>query len=467
MLIKTRFCPSPTGFLHLGNLRTALFNALFAKNQKGSFLLRIEDTDQERSKTKFTTALEKDLKWLGLDWDEGPNVEGKLGPYLQSKRTHIYDNFYKTLQKSKLAYPCFCSEEKLILERKIQLSSGRPPRYSGTCKQLNDELIQQKIKAGEPYTLRFKVPPHEIIQFTDHVKGQQTFKTDDIGDFIIRRTSGTAPFLFCNAIDDALMKVTHVLRGEDHLTNTPRQMLILKALDLPIPEYAHISLIVGHDGTPLSKRHGSKSVDDMRIEGFLPIAILNYLGRLGHHYSAHEKLMSLEMLAQEFSLSSLGKSAAKFDFKQLQHWQKIAIESLSTEKIWQWVGEKIKQQVPEAHHEKFIEAIRPNIAFPFEAEAWANCFYQDFNYSQESIEILQQVEASFFEEAIQAINQHGLDYPTLTSTLKAKTSRKGKALFQPLRVALTNQTSGPEMHHILDLLGTEKAKERFLKAKIL
>lgn len=462
--MKTRFCPSPTGLLHLGNLRAALFNKLYAKKHQGTFLLRIEDTDKERSKMAFSIALQEDLEWLGLSWDEGPGTDSQFGPYYQSERSPIYDRFYQILETKELAYPCFCSEERLALERKIQLGSGKPPRYSGTCRHLAPEVVAEKIEAGEPYTLRFKVITGDTIQFEDLIKGPQSFRTDDIGDFIIRRTNGTSPFLFCNAIDDALMQVTHVLRGDDHLTNTPRQILILKALGLLPPIYAHMSLILGHDGSPLSKRHGSRSVDEMRLEGFLPIAVANYLGRLGHRY-AEETLLDFEQLIEKFTLETLGKSPARFDFNQLLHWQKMAICQLSFEQIWEWLGEEIRHKIPADQAELFIQAIKPNITFPFEAGVWADILYQPLVYSEENIQILRQAGPEFFENTLQILDENGPEYTLLTSTLQTKTHLKGKALFEPLRVALTNQTSGPELRQMMSLLGARKVRSRFTEAK--
>lgn len=298
--MKSRFCPSPTGHLHLGNTRTALFNALLAKNQSGHFLLRIEDTDESRSFDHYTQALLDDLHWLGLDWQEGPEVDGPHAPYWQSKRQSIYAEYYEKLIQRQLAYLCFCTDSELAIERKVQLASGQPPRYAGHCRNLTAAEIETKLEKGCLPTLRFCVPKNQTIEFNDLVRGIQRFNTDDIGDFIIRRADKTASFIFCNAIDDALMGVTHALRGDDHLTNTPRQLLVLQALDLPAPNYGHIALIVGHDGSPLSKRHGSQSLLELREEGFLPEAITNYLARLGHNYKQTHYL-SLAELSAHFS----------------------------------------------------------------------------------------------------------------------------------------------------------------------
>lgn len=278
--VKTRFAPSPTGLLHLGNVRTALFNALYARHGGGVFLLRIEDTDLERSRGEYILSLMEDMHWLGLDWQEGPEADDTHGPYAQSQRGEIYRRYFDELEEQGLAYPCFCSQRELELSRKTQLASGRPPRYAGTCAHLTAEERQKRLDKGIQPTLRFRVENGAVVQFNDLVRGPQAFPTDDIGDFVIRRAEGSAAFFFSNAIDDALMDVTHVLRGEDHLTNTPRQILLQQALGLATPHYGHISMIVGADGAPLSKRTGSRSVRELREAGYLPLAVVNYLARL-------------------------------------------------------------------------------------------------------------------------------------------------------------------------------------------
>ncbi|NJN46937.1 MAG: glutamate--tRNA ligase, partial [Candidatus Competibacteraceae bacterium] len=311
-VVKTRFAPSPTGHIHLGNARTALFNALLAFKHSGVLLLRIEDTDQERSQDAYVRDLFEDLRWLGLDWQEGPEVEGDSGPYFQSARDAVYDRYYQALESKELVYPCFCSPTELALSRKAQLTAGRPPRYPGTCARLNEAEREVRRERGIQPTLRFRVPTGQVVEFEDLVRGPQRFQTDDIGDFIIRRADGSAQFFFTNAVDDALMAVTHVLRGEDHLTNTPRQLLLLKALDLPTPYYGHISLLVGADGSPLSKRHGSRSLRQLREAGYLPEALNNYMARLGHSY-IQDDWMSANELAAEFNPERLSRAPARYD----------------------------------------------------------------------------------------------------------------------------------------------------------
>jgi glutamyl-tRNA synthetase len=310
--ITTRFAPSPTGELHLGNARTALFSWLFARHHGGRFILRIEDTDTERSKEFYTAALMDDLRWMGLAWDAGPDSaakDGAAGEYYQSRRGPIYARHSAALDARGFTYPCYCTPLELELSRKAQLAAGRPPRYAGTCRELSPEARVRKSAQGISPTTRFRVPTGKVVEFDDMVHGPQRFATDDIGDFILRRADGSAAFFFSNAIDDSEMGVTHVLRGEDHLTNTPRQLLVLEALDLRAPTYGHLSLLVGADGTPLSKRHGATSVREFRERGYLPAALNNHLFRLGHS-SSETGVLSLDAMARAFTVKHLGSATS-------------------------------------------------------------------------------------------------------------------------------------------------------------
>lgn len=458
--MKTRFCPSPTGYLHLGNVRTALFSALLAKHLKGHFLLRIEDTDKTRSDDVFTRALIEDLQWLGLHWQEGAEVGGNAGPYYQSQRQPIYDRYYEQLIASKMAYPCFCTEEQLTLQRTLQQKAGKPPRYSGVCRSLSEADVKAKIDAGLKPTLRFAIPENQIIQFTDIVRGEQKFNSSDLGDFVIRRTDGTAPFMYGNAIDDALMGVTHVLRGEDHLTNTPRQIAILMALQLSVPEYGHIALIVGNDGAPLSKRHGSRSLRTLREEGFLPMALVNYLARLGHYYG-HDTFLSLDELSAQFKMTALAKSPAKYNEQQLLFWQTQTIMQLSDDAFWQWVGESTKALVPNDKKALFISTIKPNVQFPQDVKVWAESLFGELEWTTEQQAVIQSAGKDYFVEAIHALELHGANAEKITTHLKEKLGIKGKALFMPLRIALTGHEHGPDLAVLLSLISPQTMKRRF------
>lgn len=458
-MTTTRFAPSPTGLLHLGNIRTALFSALLAKRDQGQFILRIEDTDPERSKEEFFYGIMEDLRWLGLDWQQGPEIKGPHHPYHQVQRLDIYDKYYKILQEKELAYPCYCSEKELELARKAQQSAGLPPRYSGTCAHLSEEQRARKEAQGIKPTLRFRIPKDEDVIFKDIVVGNKRYKTNDIGDFIIRRSNGIPAFFFCNAVDDSLMQVTYVLRGIDHLDNTPRQMMILQALDLPIPEYGHISLIVNESGKPLSKRDGAFSIRDFAKLGYFPQAINNHLARLGHYY-ANDGFLTLEQLASEFTFEHLSNAAAKHDIKQMNHWQKLAVLQTDKETLWQWMGAAVHAMVPDNKKTAFVDTVKDNIALPQDALAFAKIFFDIPEQEAGTAEILENAGGEFFEKAIEIIQQDGLDWKNLTQKLKEATGKKGKALFMPLRVALTGQAHGPELAPMLLLIGQEKAIAR-------
>lgn len=458
--LKTRFAPSPTGLMHFGNLRTALFNALLAGHHQGNFLLRIEDTDKDRSEDVYREAIQDDLNWLGLTWQEGP--------FFQSKRQAIYDEKYSELEQKGLVYPCFCSEEQLELTRKIQMASGQPPRYPGTCRNLTPEEVQARKDKGQLFTLRFKVPKGEIIEFQDQIKGPQRFEADHIGDFIIRRGDGSASFMFCNAIDDSIMGVSHALRGDDHLTNSPRQILILKALGLPIPNYGHFPTILGPDSRPLSKRNGSRSIQELKEEGYLPLAILNYLTRLGHHIPNPELgLLDLAGLAAEFKLENISKSAAHYDVHQLDFWQKEAMMKATPEQCTVLLLPYIQKIVPEDKISAFVQTIQANILKPKEAEFWAEMIFsdaEDTGFSSEILPVLKEAGQNFFLLASELLKDENITYKSLVEALVQKTGKKGKAIFFPLRAALTTVLHGPELARILELIGSKKAIHRLLRA---
>ncbi|MFA7386867.1 MAG: glutamate--tRNA ligase [Thiohalobacteraceae bacterium] len=480
-IAKTRFAPSPTGELHLGNLRTALFNALLARQLDGVFLIRIEDTDAERSRGQFVDALQTDLRWMGLDWQEGPGVGGDAGPYLQSARAAIYAEHFHALEARDAVYPCFCSPQELSVARKVQQSAGRPPRYPGTCARLTAEQQEARRAQGLKPTLRFRVPPGREIAFDDLVRGRQSFRSDDIGDFVIRRADGSAAFFFCNAVDDALMCVTHVLRGEDHLANTPRQLLILEALGMALPQYGHIALIVGEDGSPLSKRHGSSSIRDLRAEGILPLALANHLARLGHTFETDE-FMGLTALAARFELGRLGRAPARHDPGQLLRWQKEAVARCSDGEFWDWInandfkdGRRVRDLVPAGAELNFVQTVRGNVVMPLDAYLWAGNFYAAADaFDPDARQVIEVADAEFFQTAQRLLTEVN-EFKAFTQSLAAATGRKGKDLYMPLRAALSGQLSdperggiwrnGPELARIWTLLGTERVADRLRAAE--
>jgi glutamyl-tRNA synthetase len=463
---RTRFAPSPTGYLHLGNARTALFNFLLAEASGGSFVLRAEDTDAERSDQTLLHAAYEDLRWLGLEWAEGPDRGGKHAPYAQSERGAIYAGYFERLERSGRTYPCFCTAQELALARRAQQSAGQPPRYAGKCRRLPAAERSVRISRGEPAALRFAVNGERSVDFDDLVHGPRHFSGHDLGDFVVRRADGTAAFLFSNALDDALMQITHVLRGEDHLSNTPRQLLVLEALGLAAPRYGHIPLVHGEDGAPLSKRSGSASVRALRAEGVLPEALCNHLARLGHAL-ASGALMSLAQLAGAFRLDRLGRAAARHDPAQLRHWQREAVHHAQPNRLWTWMETpELARLVPVQERERFVATVQPNLERPGDALAWADRLYSDPPpATDEAREAIATAGPDFYAAALELLPR-SRGFQELSNGLAVATARKGRALYQPLRAALTGATDGPELARVFDLLG-ERVRTRLKAARML
>ncbi len=446
--ITTRFAPSPTGELHLGNARTALFSWLFARHHGGRFVLRIEDTDTERSKESYTSALMADLRWMGLAWDAGPDVPGASEEYRQSRRGPIYARHSATLDARGLTYPCYCTSLELELSRKAQLAAGRPPRYAGTCRELSPEARVRKSAQGISPTTRFRVPTGKFVEFDDMVHGAQKFATDDIGDFILRRADGSAAFFFSNAIDDAEMGITHVLRGEDHLTNTPRQLLVLEALGLRAPTYGHLSLLVGADGSPLSKRHGATSVREFRERGYLPAALANHLFRLGHS-SSENGVLSLEGMAKHFTVKHLGRAPARFEESQLNVWQRDVAHHMPLEESERWLESETPRDIDAGRRRAFIAAIRPKVLLPSDVARWRDVVFGPSPALDETgLARVREAGTQFFSAAAQAAARDP-SLGAIVDAVKAATGAKGQALWKPLRLALTGSPEGPELAPLL------------------
>lgn len=315
--MRVRFAPSPTGFLHIGNARTAVINHLIAKKNNADYIIRIEDTDRERSTTESEISILEDLKWLGIEWTEGPDKVKDCGPYRQSERYDIYREYTEKLLKRGASFKCFCTREEVEEDKEKAVKENRP--FLDRCRNLTVQEQEKLASEGKDFTVKFKVPENETISFYDGIKGEVSFNSSHIGgDFIIVRSDGGPVYNYIVIIDDTLMRITHVVRGEDHLSNTPKQILIAKALELPVPEYSHMPLIMGNDKKKLSKRHGITSVDLYRKEGYLPEALMNYLGLLGWATDSGEELLSREELINQFDVLKIGKSAAIFDFQKLK-----------------------------------------------------------------------------------------------------------------------------------------------------
>jgi len=456
----TRYAPSPTGRMHLGNARTALFSFLLARGRGGRFVLRIEDTDAERGSEAHLASQLEDLRWMGLDWDGGPGCEDALGPYRQSERGALYETYYAKLAEAGATYPCYCSTTELEVSRRTQLAAGQPPRYAGTCRDLDATERARREAAGRRPTLRFRVPAGRHVTFDDLVRGPQDFSTDDIGDFVVRRADGVAVFFFCNALDDSLMGVTHVLRGEDHLANTPRQLLLLEALGLPGPSYGHLPLLLGADGAPLSKRRGSASVGDLREAGFLPGAVTNYLLRLGHA-GAPDDWVEPTGQPGAFALEKVGRAPAHFDPIQLQHWQREAVKRLAPQALQEWLAPVLPAGLTQSQRSLLGATVSHNVVFPSDALPWVDVLFGDLpEPSGELRQVLEAAGPGFFAAAIDALATVGADLKALARELKARTGRKGKDLYMPLRIALTGRSDGPELAPLLAALPDATIRNR-------
>jgi nondiscriminating glutamyl-tRNA synthetase len=460
--MRVRFAPSPTGQLHVGNARTALFNWLLARGSGGTFILRIEDTDVERSTRESDAAIMRDLRWLGLDWDEGPDIGGAHGPYRQSERLHLYQSYAKELLTADAAYHCFCSTAQLDIDRQEALAAGRPARYAGTCRRLSPEQAAGRIAAGERPAIRFRVPEERDVVFTDAVRGDVRFQTDVIGDPVIVRADGTPAYNFAVVIDDALMEVTHVVRGEDHISNTPRQILMYEALGFTPPIFAHLSLVMGPDHSPLSKRHGATSVAEFRSKGFLPEALVNYLALIGWSPGGGDELLPIDELARRFSLESVGHSAGVFDEEKLawanRHYLKIADPVRLAELALPYFNDAGVRMTPDGRGLEFLASamtmasasvdrlseVPPRMAFLFDYDA-ASALRDDRLQTEMRAEGARAVVGALAEELASAPRLDREKFREIANRVKARTSQKGKALFHPIRVVLTGRAEGPEL----------------------
>ena len=460
--MRLRFAPSPTGLLHVGNARTALFNWLLARGQGGTFVLRIEDTDVERSTRESEAGILDDLRWLGLDWDEGPDVGGAFGPYRQSERLDLYRSYSHELIEQGHAYHCFCSAGQLDADRRAALESGRPPQYAGRCRGLDPQAAARRLAAGEPAVVRFRVPQDRTVAFEDLVRGRVEFSTDVIGDPVLVRSDGHPAYNFAVVIDDALMRITHVVRGEDHISNTPRQVLLYEALKFDPPVFAHLALVLGPDHTPLSKRHGATSVSEFRARGYLPEALVNYLALLGWSPGGGDEVLPAPELARRFALETVGHSAAVFDSEKLawvnRHYlrgadpARLAALALPHFLAAGFVREDraaarayLARVVPLASGSvDRIDQMAPRLAFLFDFDPAKACRRADVQ------EVLNEpgaraVIAAFAAELAAEPRLDRERFRTAAGRVKAATGQKGKDLFHPIRVALTGEAGGPEL----------------------
>ncbi len=472
---RMRFAPSPTGELHVGNARTALFNWLFARQNGGDFILRIEDTDQERATKQFEKNLLDDLNWLGIYWDEGPGKEGLFGPYHQTERLHIYNAYLERLLSSGKAYPCYCLEEELEAERAGLVAKRMMPRYMGNCRHLSPEDRGRFEQQGRRPAYRFAVE-RGSIEFDDMIRGAMRFDGAAIGDFIIVRSNGLPAYNFAAVIDDHLMKISHVIRGEDHLSNTAAQALIYRALGFTLPVFAHHSLILGKDRTKLSKRHGAVSVREFRNRGIIPEVLLNYLALLGNSFGEGKEVCSVDEIINLFSLENTGKSGAIFDEGKLKWLNGIYIKNCPLSKLAALAAPfLLEADYDESAHEsgwleKVLSVVRGNLNTLSEIKDYLPVFDDEkYKLSADASRLLKQDNAlkavKLFEEALlsEGLPEDGF-YERAIKKVRSRSGIKGRDLFLPIRCAITGLTWGPELDRIVAALGRESVLKRLEKA---
>ena len=504
--VRVRIAPSPTGMLHIGLARTALFNYLFAKNYEGSFILRIEDTDLERSDPRFEKDIIENLKWLGIKWSEGPDIGGEYQPYRQSQRLESYAKYLEKLLAEDKAYYCFCSAQDLEAQRQYQLSIGEAPRYSGKCAGLSKEEVKKYLATGRPSVIRFRVPGKKI-EFDDLIRGKLEFDTSLIGDIVIAKDLATPLYNFAVVIDDFEMKISHIIRGEDHIPNTQKQILIQEALNFPRPEYAHLPLILGPDRTKLSKRHGAVSISAYRKAGYLPETLINFMAFLGWNPGIEREIYSLPSLVKEFSLERVQKGGAIFNIKRLDFLNGFYIRSKSPEKLTElclphlikeglitptfkteqyppaYGGMEIKQnyQISETGEEislDFIQKIasiyQERLKKISEISELTDFFFKDkLEYNKNLLrwgemtdkEIVKSLDKS--EKILSKIKTENWTKENLESSLMPEAEKMGDRgyLLWPFRVSLTGKEASAGPFEIAEILGKEKTLKRIKEAR--
>ncbi|WP_276767633.1 glutamate--tRNA ligase [Gemella morbillorum] len=475
--VRVRYAPSPTGNLHIGNARTALFNYLFAKHYGGDFVLRIEDTDFKRNKEEGERSQLKYMDWLGLDYDEGIGKEKEFGPYRQSERIEIYQKYAEQLLAEDKAYKCYMTAEELEAEREEQVANGLPPRYSGKHAHLTKEEQDQFEKEGRKPSIRIRVPQDRTYSFNDMVKGELSFEGKDFGDFVIIKNDGVATYNFAVAIDDHLMEISHVLRGDDHVSNTPKQLVVYEALGFKPPIFGHMTLIVNENKKKLSKRDETiiqfiEQYDDL---GYLPEALFNFITLLGWSPEGEQEIFTREEFVKIFDEKRLSKSPAFFDNNKLTWINNQYIKAQPLERIVNlalpfFVKEGVATQEEvdnnRAWFEKLISLYQPQMSYGAEiVELTKQFFVEEIKFDEEELEILKQdTTVAVFEDFLEKLEVAG-DFTsesikTLIKTIQKDTGVKGKNLFMPIRIASTGSMHGPELNTSLELLGRDRVVAR-------
>lgn len=479
--VRVRFAPSPTGYLHIGGARTALMNWAFARQYGGTFVLRIEDTDAERSTEASFEAMTASLKWLGLEWDEGTERGGPYGPYRQSECFQMYESEAERLLTAGDAYHCYCLPEELERRRTQALSEGRTSGYDNRCRLLSSSRKETFAHEGRRPVVRFRVPDAQAVVVDDMVRGRVRFDPGTISDFIILRADGRPTFHFANVLDDVRMRITHVIRGDDHLPNTPRHVLLYRALGAEPPRFAHHSLIHGPDGARLSKRHGATAIEEFKEAGYLPEAIVNWFGLLGFAPPDGREVFGLREFAQHLDLPALGKSAAVFDRAKLDWLNGIYIRNMPSERLWKLcepymarTGYEISEY-PERELAEIVDSIRGNMTTLPDCVELAAPYFRpieellepDAREYLKSTPAARQVVAAFAEE-LKSMNSLAPDgVKKIGRTLQKRVEVKGKDLYMPIRIAVTGRAHGPELTHALPLLGKARCLRRIEKVQAM
>ena len=472
-MVRVRFAPSPTGNLHIGGARTALYNWLFARHHGGKFILRIEDTDRERSTLESNKAIFDGLEWLGLDWDEGPKVNGQHGPYFQTERVTIHQEHADRLIKEGKAYYCFCSPEELKKKREEAEGRKEAPRYDGTCRKCAKEEIAAKLASGQPKVIRFMLPPVGEAVVEDEVRGKVVFKNEFLDDFVIVKSDGFPTYNFACVVDDHLMEITHVIRGDDHLSNTPRQILLYEAFGWVPPKFAHIPMILGKDKARLSKRHGATSVIDYNTLGYLPEAMVNYIAKLGWGHKDQE-IFSRQELIELFSLDGVNKSAAVFDLDKLNWLNGQYIRKILPERLVD-LCEPLLIDAYGKHDFEYLKKVvlvfhDRLVLIPDIVPLSAYFFKDEFEYDPKAVEkhfktpLAKQILTTLKErlEKPEPFTKEQIEpiFKNLATELNVKLG----VIIHPCRLALSGRSETPPMYDVVEILGKKKVMERISRA---